>query len=53
VGIDGAFCTFRNLADFGHLARCNRDIGLESRSARAVNHDAVLDHEIVAHRFLR
>jgi len=50
VGIDGAFGPFRHLADFGHLAVGNRDIGLVALGARTVDHDAILDHEIVAHR---
>src|SRR4029077_19217432 len=52
VGIDGALRTFRHPADFGDLAGSNPDIGLESRRACAIDHDAVPDHEIVAHRFL-
>ena len=47
VGVDGALGAFRHLADFGHLAVGDRDIGLVSLGARAVDHDAVLDDEIV------
>jgi len=51
--IDLSVSAFRHLADLGHLAVGNRDIGLVSSSAGAVDHDAVLDDEIVAHGVLR
>ena len=52
VGVDGALGAFRHLADFGDLAVGDRDIGLVALGARAVDHGAVLDDEIVAHGFL-
>ncbi len=52
MGVDGALGAFRHLADFDDLAVGNRDIGLVALGARAVDHDAILDHEIVAHAFL-
>src|SRR5206468_4226652 len=52
VGIDGALGALADLADLGHLAAGNGDVGLVALGARAVDHGAVPDHEIVAHEFL-
>src|SRR5215216_3868703 len=50
VSVDRALGTLGHLADLRHLAIRDGDIGLVARSARAIDHGAVLDDEIVAHR---
>src|SRR5262249_42493781 len=50
--IDRALGAFVHLADLGDLAVLDRDIGLVAPGAGAVDHGAVLDNEVVAHRFL-
>ena len=52
VRVDGAPGALRHLADVGHAAVLNRDIGLVPLLAGAIDHGAVLDHKIVGHRFL-
>src|SRR5918993_3613713 len=54
VGVDGALGAFAHLADLGHLAVGDCNIGVVTLGAGAIDHAAVLDDEIVAHRcFLR
>src|SRR5215212_2603147 len=50
VGVDGPLGAFRHLPDLGNLAIRYGDIGLVTLGAGAINHGAVLDDEIVAHR---
>ncbi len=41
VGIDGALRAFRHFSDFSDFAVGDRDVSLEARRARTVDHDAV------------
>src|SRR5205085_1668904 len=50
LGVDGLAGRRRDAADEGDLAALDPDVGAVRRQAGAVDHHAVLDHEIVAHR---
>ena len=49
VGVDGALGALGHLADFGDLAIGDGDVGPIALGAGAIDHGAVLDHQIIAH----
>src|ERR1700730_193761 len=49
VGVDGLPARRSDTADEGDLAFLDADVGAIARQAGAVDHHAVLDHQIVAH----
>src|SRR5262249_24538626 len=50
VRVDGAPGAFRDLADLGDLAVGDGDVGPIARRTGSIDHGAVLDDEVVAHR---
>ena len=50
VGVDGALGAFGDLADLGDLAVGDGDVGPIARRTSAIDHGAVLDDEVIAHR---
>jgi hypothetical protein len=51
VGVDRAFSRTAQLADFGDLAVFAANIAAKPRLSRAVDNEAILDQQIVCHRF--
>src|SRR5690242_3376865 len=52
VGVDRAVGRAAQLADLGDLAVLDPDIAAKRRHPRAVDYSAILDQQVIRHRFL-